>query len=71
MKNLDKIIEARVNEILRVKRILFILDIISNSKTSVTQNLEDFKIPKSTYEIKDKIIFSFSFAIDAKCLWER
>ena len=49
MKNLDKIIEARANEILRVRRIKFILDFISNSKTSVAQELEDFEIPKSTY----------------------
>ena len=35
MKNLYKIIEARANEILRVRRIKFILDFISNSKTSV------------------------------------
>jgi hypothetical protein len=36
MKNLDKIIEARVTEILRIRRIIYILDTISNSKTSVT-----------------------------------
>ena len=49
MKNLDKIIEARANEILRVRRIKFILDFISKSKTSVSQELEDFEIPKSPY----------------------
>jgi len=49
MKNLNKVIEARANEILRVRRITLILDFISKSKTSVTQELEDFEIPKSTY----------------------
>ena len=41
MKNFDKIIEVRANEILRVRRIKFILDFISNSKTSVAQELEN------------------------------
>jgi methylphosphotriester-DNA--protein-cysteine methyltransferase len=42
MKNFNKVIEARAKEILRIRRIKFILDFISKSKTSVTQELEDF-----------------------------
>lgn len=43
MKNLIKVIEAIAKEILRIRRIKFILDFISKSKTSVTQELEDFE----------------------------
>ena len=49
MNKFKKNIEKRENEILRVRRIMFILDFISKSNNSITQELEEFELPKSTY----------------------
>jgi transposase InsO family protein len=49
MNKLDKLVEQKAQEILRVKKILFILNYISKSSKSVIQELREFEIPKSTY----------------------
>ena len=49
MKKIDVLVEKRVKDILRVRRILLILDYVENSRTSVVEELKDLEVPKSTY----------------------
>ena len=49
MKKIDVLVEKRVKDILRVRRILLILDYVENSRTSVVEELKDLEVPRSTY----------------------
>ena len=43
------LVERRVMDILRVRRILLILDFVENTRTNVVQELKDLEVPSSTY----------------------
>ncbi len=48
MGHIDKLVEKKAKEILRVRRIIFILKFIDESK-NITQECKEFEISKTTY----------------------
>jgi transposase-like protein len=49
--NLEHEIEKRARDIIKEKRRLFVVKCISDSKKSITQECEEFGIPRSTFYV--------------------